>query len=61
VAAAALFQATKPYLLLAVAAFFAGFLSYVTVGAARSTAQAAPAQPVASAPAADDWNLPKKI
>jgi len=60
-AAARLLKALKPYLLLALAAFFTGFLSYVGLGPSRQTGPEEPARPVASAPAADDWNLPKRI
>jgi hypothetical protein len=56
-------EAMRPFLWLALAAFFAGFLSYVVVGGPGAAAKIAPADyaPVASAPSSDEWNLPKHV
>ena len=62
VSAAGVLEGLRPYLWLALTAFLAGFLSYLAFGGAhgplRSDAQYAPK---VSAPAMDDWNLPKHI
>ena len=64
-----LLAALRPFLLLAVLAFFAGFGGYLILGPAnvmgltpdpQPSSAAATAMTPASAPA-DDWNLPKKI
>jgi hypothetical protein len=55
--ASGLLEALRPFLWLALAAFITGFLSYVAVSGAP--AQARPQ--LVSAPASDDWNLPKRI
>ena len=60
--ASGLFDIMRPFLWLALAAFLAGFLSYLAVGGAPASARAeTPYAPRVSAPAADDWNLPKQI
>ncbi len=55
----------RPFLWLALAAFLAGFTSYVVLGrshaAARAQVQAAAYAPIASAPSSNAWNLPKRI
>ena len=53
----------RPYIWLLVAAFAAGFLSYVTLGGSPATPRMrmAASTPLASAPSSDDWNLPKHI
>ena len=57
-----LLEALRPYLWLALGAFIAGFLSYVALSGEPATAKAKPQfAPLVSAPASDDWNLPKKI
>jgi hypothetical protein len=60
--AAGVLQGLRPYLWLALTAFLVGFLSYLAFGGAhvamRPEAQHAPK---VSAPATDDWNLPKHI
>jgi hypothetical protein len=57
------FAAIKPYLGLALAAFLAGFASYVLVGDGSGAAAREPAVRAAatSAPVSDSWNLPKHI
>lgn len=61
--ASTLFDVLKPYLWLTLAAFLAGFLSYVALGRPAAEPQASRLQPapVVSAPVADTWNLPKHI
>ena len=60
--AASLSEFLKPFLWLALAAFLAGFFSYLLVGGAPAPqAVAAQRAPLVSAPASDDWNLPKHI
>lgn len=52
----------RPLLGLALAAFLAGFLSYVGLhGAAASAKPQAQFAPRVSSPTADAWNLPKRI
>jgi len=53
----------RPFVWLALAAFLVGFASYLVLGDhARAAAPPARAYvPVASAPASDEWNLPKRI
>jgi hypothetical protein len=55
----------KPFAWLALAAFLTGFLSYLFVGdgelAVAREAPAVQAAPLVSAPASDEWNLPKRI
>lgn len=53
----------RPYLWLALAAFVAGFLSFVVVGRAGAPAAPEPSAeaPLVSTPASGDWNLPKRI
>ena len=56
------FDALRPFLWMAFAAFLAGFLSYTAVGGSRAAAKVATVYtPAASAPASDEWNLPKRI
>lgn len=60
--AASLLEALKPYLWLAFAAFLAGFVSYLVIGRTPQPETAAAAHaPRVSAPASDEWNLPKHI
>ncbi|CAN7185817.1 hypothetical protein LJR219_000400 [Phenylobacterium sp. LjRoot219] len=60
--AASLLETLKPYLWLALAAFLTGFVSYLALGRApQSEAAAAAHAPRVSAPASDEWNLPKRI
>jgi hypothetical protein len=59
-------DAMRPFALLAVVAFLAGFVGYVLLGqgaAAQppSDSQTVVADPAAAGPASDDWNLPKHI
>lgn len=58
-----LFDALKPYLWLTLAAFLAGFLSYVAVGGGVAAPDGVQIDyaPAASAPASDIWNTPKHI
>lgn len=59
---AGLLEFLKPYLWLALTAFLAGFLSYLALGRAPAAQEAAATQaPLVSAPASDEWNLPKHI
>ena len=59
---ASLFEFLKPYLWLALAAFVTGFACYVAVGRAPPLqATALTEAPLVSAPASDEWNLPKHI
>jgi hypothetical protein len=56
----------RPFIWLALAAFLAGFFSYIVLGESHAAAKApTPAAvvyaPVASAPSSNDWNLPKRI
>jgi hypothetical protein len=53
----------RPFLWLALAAFLAGFLSYLAVGGPRplAGAQTAAYIPLAHAPSSDEWNLPKRV
>lgn len=52
----------RPFLWLTVAAFLAGFLGYAAFsGPAAPTRAASQFAPRVSAPAAYDWNLPKRI
>lgn len=52
----------RPFALLAGVAFLAGFLGYLALGEpARAVAQVDIRPAPASAPASDDWNLPKHI
>lgn len=52
----------KPFLWLALAAFLVGFVSYLVLGGPHAVARAHVAYvPVASAPASEIWNLPKRI
>jgi hypothetical protein len=64
------YDAMRPFALLAVVAFVLGFAGYVALGAgavAATSSQAtviadpAVAAPAAAGPASDDWNLPKHI
>lgn len=60
--ASSLLEALRPFLWLALCAFITGFLSYVALGGAPATARPQPQHaPLVSAPASDDWNLPKRI
>lgn len=60
--ASGLVDVLRPFLWLALAAFVAGFLSYVALGGARAWARPGSAfVPLISAPASEDWNLPKRI
>jgi hypothetical protein len=60
--ASGLIEVLRPFLWLALAAFVAGFLSYAALGGARASAQTGSAfAPLISAPASEDWNLPKRI
>ena len=55
-------EALRPYLWLALTAFLVGFLSYLVVGVAQLSVSSQPKfAPRVSAPAADDWNLPKHV
>ena len=55
-------EALRPYLWLALTAFLVGFLSFLAFGGAQpSVGPQARFAPRVSAPAADDWNLPKHI
>ena len=55
-------EVLRPYLWLAMIAFLVGFLSYVALGGAHASAQSEPRfAPRVSAPAAEAWNLPKRI
>ena len=55
-------EALRPYLWLALTAFLVGFLSYLAFGAAQPSVNSQPPfAPRVSAPAADDWNVPKHI
>ena len=59
-----LLDGVRPFLWLALAAFLAGFLSYVAVGGSQASARAQPPAayaPIASAPSSDEWNLPKRV
>jgi hypothetical protein len=58
-----LLDLVRPFLWLALAAFVAGFLSYMAVGGSHAAAKVREAAyaPAASAPSSDDWNLPKHI
>ena len=60
--AANLFEIARPFAWLAALAFLAGFVGYMTLG---RPAVAAPQDrlqtAVASGPASEEWNLPKKI
>jgi hypothetical protein len=59
---ASLFEFLKPYLWLALAAFLTGFVCYLAIGrtpASQATLEAK--APLVSAPASDEWNLPKHI
>jgi hypothetical protein len=55
----------RPFLWLALAAFLAGFVSYVVLGRSHASAQAqvraVAYAPIASAPSSNAWNLPKRI
>ncbi|MDB5445033.1 MAG: hypothetical protein JWQ97_350 [Phenylobacterium sp.] len=53
----------KPFAWLALVAFLVGFMSYAVLGEGSHAAARVDARyvPVASAPASDDWNLPKHI
>jgi hypothetical protein len=64
------YDAMRPFALLAVVAFVLGFAGYVALGAPAISAPepqaavvAAPAlaAPAVAGPASDDWNLPKHI
>lgn len=60
--ASGLLDLMRPFLWLAAAAFLAGFLSYLAVGGATASARPeARYAPRVSAPAAGDWNLPKRV
>ena len=63
--ASQLLDLVRPFLWLAVAAFFTGFVSYVVLGGSHATASAkvepAAYAPSASAPSSDAWNLPKRV
>lgn len=55
-------ETLRPYLWLALTAFLAGFLSYLALGGLHAQAQSQPQfAPRVSAPAADEWDLPKHI
>jgi len=65
------FAIARPFLLLAVVAFFAGFGGYLILGppqvmsAVRGAEPAAAAAPAAATPASDDaapqWDAPKRV
>ena len=59
----ATFEDLKPFLWLVLAAFMAGFVSYLVLGEGSHAAaqEKAPYVAAASAPASDAWNLPKRI
>lgn len=60
--ASGLVDVLRPFLWLALAAFVAGFLSYVALGAARASVRPGQAfAPLISMLASEDWNLPKRI
>jgi hypothetical protein len=60
-------EGLTPYLWLLLAAFLAAFVSFLALdlsapaGALRPTRYAETASQAASAPASEDWNLPKHI
>ena len=60
-----LLDVVRPFVWLALAAFFAGVMSYVVLGrthaAAHDQVQAAAYAPSASAPTSNAWNRPKRI
>lgn len=60
--AAGVLEALRPWLWLALTAFLVGFLSYLAFGDAQLAVRAgSPDAPRVSAPATDDWNLPKHV
>jgi len=62
--ATATFELLRPFLWLAAVGFLLGFVSYLALGGGATAVaeghQRAQAAAV-SAPASDDWNLPKRI
>jgi hypothetical protein len=54
-------EGLRPFLWLALAAFLVGFMSYLLLGRPAAPSTVAAYMPAASAPASDDWNLPKHI
>lgn len=58
----AVFAFLRPFVLLAAVAFATGFLGYLALGQpTRAVAQVDLTAAAASAPASEDWNLPKHI